>query len=101
VVGVSDPFGDYETRPFAVVNTDDHPFHGEQYVALTLTTRTWFDGTLPLADGDFVEGSVPDDSYVVPWGVASPGEDDIGERFGQLRPSTVDDAVDALVTYLR
>ncbi|WP_436929916.1 type II toxin-antitoxin system PemK/MazF family toxin [Halosimplex halobium] len=101
VVAVSDPFDDNETRPFVVVNTDDHPFHGQQYVALMLTTRTWFDGTIPLSDGDFVEGGVPDDSSVVPWGVASPGESDVGERFGRLRSPTVDDAVEALTTYLR
>ncbi|WP_206425095.1 hypothetical protein [Halosimplex salinum] len=72
VVAVSDPFDDNETRPFVVVNTDDHPFHGEQYVALTLTTRTWFDGTLPLTDDDFVEGGVPEDSFVVPWASCRP-----------------------------
>jgi len=101
VVAVNDPFDDYEIRPFVVVNTDDHPFHSEQYVALTLTTRTWYDGTLSLSEEDFVEGGIPEDSFVVPWGVASPGDGDIGERFGRMKPETVDDAVDELVTYLR
>jgi len=101
VVAVEDPFDGTETRPFVVVSTDDHPFHGEQYVALTLTTRTWYDGTIPLSDEDFVDGGVPDDSFVVPWGVASPGDEDIGARFGRMKSEIVDEAVDRLVTYLR
>lgn len=39
VVEASDPFTDANTsRPFLVLRTVDHPFHGEQYVAVTLTT---------------------------------------------------------------
>lgn len=101
VVAVADPFDGETERPFVVVNTDAHPFHGEQYVALTLTTRTWYEGTIPLSDDDFADGGVPEDSSIVPWGVASPGVADVGERFGRLTSGTVDDAVDALTTYLR
>ena len=66
VVEASDPFDGDGGRPFLVVNTDAHPFHGEQYVAVTLTTRTWYDGTIAVTGADFVEGGVPTDSYVVP-----------------------------------
>lgn len=84
-----------------IVNTDAHPFHGEQYLAMTLTTRTWYDGTIPLDDEDFVDGGVPEDSFVVLWGVASPGTADVTDRFGRTESATVDEAVEALTSYLR
>ncbi|WP_218827817.1 hypothetical protein [Halorubrum halodurans] len=41
VVVATDPFKDESTgRPFLVISTDGTPFHGGQYVALALTTRT-------------------------------------------------------------
>lgn len=101
IVETTDPFRDDGNRPFLIVNTDAHPFHGEQYLAMTLTTRTWYDGTIPLDDEDFVEGDVPEDSSVVPWGVASPGTADVTDRFGRVESATVDEAVDALTSYLR
>lgn len=101
VVEASDPFsGTNAARPFLVVNTDAHPFHGEQYVAVTLTTRTWYDDTLPLPDDAFVEGGVPEESSIVPWGVSSPGHADVTDRFGCVATSTVDETVEQLFAYL-
>lgn len=54
------------SRPFAIVNTGSHPFDGEQYVAPTLTTRTWYDETVPLTEDDFLEGGLPNRSFLVP-----------------------------------
>lgn len=41
VVLAPDPFGvdDDATRPWVVVNNERHPFDGQQYVAMALTTR--------------------------------------------------------------
>lgn len=102
VVEVGDPFrGGDGSRPFLLVNTDSHPFHGEQYVAVTLTTRTWYDETLALPNRAFVDGGVPENSSIVPWGVSSPGSDDVTDWFGRVRQSTVDDSVEQLVGYLQ
>lgn len=102
VVEASDPFNeDTSSRPFLIVNTDDHPFHGEQYVAVTLTTRTWYDETIPLREDDFEEGGVPEESFIVPWGVVSPAHDDLTDWFGRITRDRVDDAVERLVGYLR
>lgn len=101
VVEASDPFTERESgRPFVIANTDPHPFADEQYVAITLTTRTWYDGTVPLADGDFVEGGVPRDSFVVPWGVVSPAHSDISDWFGRVEQEIVDETVTELAGYL-
>lgn len=102
IVEVGDPFtaGD-ATRPFLVVNTDSHPFHEEQYIAVALTTRTWYDETMPLSETDFVDGGVPEDSSIVPWGVTSPATDDVTDWFGRVEQPVVDEAVKQLVGYLR
>lgn len=101
VVEVGDPFNeDNPTRPFVIVSTDSHPFHGEQYVAMTLTTRTWYDGIVSLSDEDFLEGEVPKDSSIVPWGLVSPDHADVLDRFGRLESEPVDEAVDRLQRYL-
>lgn len=42
VILAPDPFkADEEaTRPWVVINTEDHPFDGRQYVVMGLTTKT-------------------------------------------------------------
>lgn len=101
VVEAGDPFTDTNpSRPFLIVSSDSHPFHGEQYVALTLTTRTWYEDTIQLSSADFEAGGVPKRSSIVPWGVVSPAHDDITDRFGRLQSKTVDKAVEQLVGYL-
>lgn len=102
VVEAGDPFNEgNRTRPFLLINTDAHPFHGEQYIAVTLTTKTWHEETLPLDASDFIEGGVPEQSFVVPWGVSSPLHEDIGDWFGRLERQAVDNVVDRLTSYIQ
>lgn len=102
IVEAGDPFTESKpSRPFLLVNTAAHPFHGEQYVALSLTTKTWYEETIPLSEADFLDGGVPKESSIVPWGVASPAHADITEWFGRVTGETVDQAVEQFVGYLR
>ena len=50
VVYRENPFkGTEAARPWLVIsNHEGRPFHGDQYVTLTLTTRTWHDGLLAI-----------------------------------------------------
>lgn len=101
VVEAGDPFNeDNHSRPFMLINTDTHPFDGNQYIALTLTTRTWYEETLEITDSDFIEGGVPAESFIVPWGVSSPVHDDILNWFGRLEQDAVDDAATQLYDYI-
>lgn len=101
IVEAGDPFNEAQpTRPFVVVNTSAHPFHGDQFIALTLTTRTWYDETIPLTESDFVDGSLPRRSFIVPWGISSPQKDDVETYLGRLSPETVDRAVEATFEYV-
>jgi hypothetical protein len=101
IVEASDPFrDDNPSRPFCLISTAEHPFHGEQYVTLTLTTKSWYDETIPVDADDFSEGSVPEKSALVPWGIVSPAHGDITNWFGRLEQPVVDAAVEQLVGYL-
>lgn len=60
IVETSDPFTDEKpSRPFLIVNTDAHPFHGDQYVAVTLTTKSWYDEMVPLHADDSLKAVSP------------------------------------------
>ena len=52
-----------------VSNHAGKPFHGDQYIALTLTTKSWLDGLVEIDPDDWVHGGTPWDSRIVPWGV--------------------------------
>lgn len=102
VVEAGDPFNEEKpTRPFVIVSTNAHPFDGEQYIAVTLTTRTWYDETIPITGEDFLDGGLPKQSYLVPWGVVSLPHDDILDWFGRVESTPLDETVDQLVDYLR
>ncbi len=102
VVYGSDPFkGDEAARPWLIVsNHADRPFHGEQYIALTLTTKSWLDGLIELGTEDWIRGGTPARSRIVPWGVQSIGHDDIDFWQGRLDHSIVDTAIEALIDEL-
>lgn len=83
-----------------IVNTPEMPFHGEQYVVLALSTRTWYEERLPITDDDLLEGGLPEDSSVLPWAVSSIDPDDVDRELGRLDERIVDDAVHTLASYL-
>lgn len=101
IVYAEDPFKRGEAgRPWVIVNTPEMPFHGEQYVVLALSTRTWYEERLPITDDDLLEGGLPEDSSVLPWAVSSIDPDDVDRELGRLDERIVDDAVHTLASYL-
>jgi len=79
-------------------NHEGHPFHGDQYIALTLTSKSWMDGPdLRLPEESWVRGGTPDKSRIVPWAVQSIDQEDIDFWQGRLDRDFVDQAVAALV----
>lgn len=103
VVYGADPFeGGHAARPWLIQsNHADRPFHGEQYIALTLTTRTWMEGLLEIDGNDWVRGGAPEDSRIVPWGVQSLDNADIDRWQGRLRSELLDRATESLIDHLR
>ena len=69
VVVASDPFGNTPRRPYLVLSNKTHPFAGEQYIAIGITTKE-YDESIPLA-GTFLEGGLNHESFLSPWAVVS------------------------------
>ncbi|AFO57794.1 MULTISPECIES: hypothetical protein [unclassified Natrinema] len=99
----ADPYkGDTAARPWLVLsNHEGRPCHGEQYITLSLTTKTWMDGLIEIPANAWIRGGTPDDSRTVPWGVQSIARDDIDYWQGRLERRLVTEATDALVSYVR
>lgn len=79
VVYGDDPFkGEEDARPWLILsNHKRRPFRGEQYITLTLTTKSWTDGLIEIPEESWLRGGMPDESRIVPWGVQSIGREDI------------------------
>jgi mRNA interferase MazF len=103
VVYGADPFkGEADARPWVILsNHEGRPFHGEQYIALTLTTRSWMEGLIEIPEESWIRGGTPDTSRIVPWSVQSIAREDIDFWQGRLAGTLVDEAVDALTDELR
>jgi mRNA interferase MazF len=103
VVYGDDPFKiEEDARPWLILsNHDGRPFHGEQYIAVTLTTKSWMDGLIEIPAGSWLRGGTPDESRIVPWGVQSIGNEDIDFWQGRVASNLVDQAVDAFVAELQ
>lgn len=89
-------FADYD-RPFLVLSTDHHPFHGTEYIGLAITTTTLPDA-LPIAPDDWELGTLPEQSYIKPWNPTILKDDEILSVAGALRQQRVDAAAEALAT---
>ncbi|SDR34797.1 type II toxin-antitoxin system PemK/MazF family toxin [Natronobacterium texcoconense] len=103
VVYGDDPFkGDGAARPWLILsNHEGRPFHGEQYIVLTLTSKSWMDDLIYISEESWIRGGTPDESRIIPWGVQSIDHGDIDFWQGRLKESLVDEAVSALVDELQ
>jgi len=79
VVYGDDPFkGEEDARPGSFLsNHEGHPFHGDQYIALTLTSKSWMDGLIEAPEESWVRGGTRTRSRIVPWAVQSIDQEDI------------------------
>lgn len=102
VVVATDPFRHEATagRPFLLINRSGTPLHGDQYIGLSLTTRTWYDERIPLTDDDWSEGGAPESSAIMPWSVNSVKHEWIDFRQGTLESDIVNQAVSTLIEYI-
>jgi len=103
VVYGADPFkSEEDARPWLILsNHEGRPFHGDQYIAVTLTTKSWMDGLLEIPEESWRRGGTPDESRIAPWGVQSIAHEDIDFWQGHLDSDLVDEAVASLVDELQ
>lgn len=67
----SEDDGGIAPRPWLVFSTDAVPFHPEQYLCVTLTTRTWHEDSIPLSEDSWTEGGAPGESSIMPWSLSA------------------------------
>ena len=103
VVYGDDPFkSEEDARPWLILsNHEGHPFHGEQYIVVTLTSKSWMDGLVAIPEEDWLRGGTPDKSRIVPWSVQSIDDEDIDFWQGRLESDLVEEAIAALVAELQ
>nr|WP_244509957.1 hypothetical protein [Halogranum gelatinilyticum] len=82
------------------MSNDTHPFDGEQYIAVAISTKEYSD-SIALADERWGVGGVPLQSFVSPWAVHSPRREDFVAWQGRVTGSFVDRGAEAVETYLR
>ncbi|WP_436934364.1 type II toxin-antitoxin system PemK/MazF family toxin [Halovenus marina] len=103
VVYGDDPFkGEERARPWLVLsNHEGRPFHGEQYITLTLTSKSWMEGLIEIPEERWIRGGTPAKSRIVPWSVQSIDREDIDFWQDRLETALVDEAVTALTEELQ
>lgn len=101
VVRSQDPFklGTDRQRPWLIVSNDAHPFQGEQYLAVAISTKQ-YDQSIPLEPAVWEVGGVPRQSFVSPWAVHSPRTEDVLTWQGRVTDEFTDRVVSQLDTYL-
>lgn len=112
VVWTVDPFklGGDVSRLFAIISTRTHPFEGEQFVGVTLTTTDHLVAH-PLDDSHWEVGGTPEQSYILPLSIhtpravniqAPPKYDRIDDPWqGRLTDDLIDDIIEEIVWTLR
>jgi hypothetical protein len=97
IVVAADPFGNTPRRPYLIVSDERHPFAGNQYIALGITTKEYSEN-IPLKDA-FVEGQLARESYVSPWAVVSLQDVDIDRAVARLTDELTEQAIERLGHY--
>lgn len=102
VVRSSDPFklGEDRQRPWLIVNNSAHPFDGEQFLAVAVSTKE-YEHSIALGSGVWEVGGVPRESFVSPWAVHSPRIEDLVAWQGRVTDKFVGTVIDKIETYLR
>ena len=99
VVVATDPFGSAPRRPYLIVSDDSHPFAGEQYIALGISTKEYAE-SLSL-DGAFETGTLQRESFVAPWAVVSLMDDHVDRAVARVTDEFTDAAVENTTLYVR
>ena len=86
-------------RPWLVVSDDSHPFHGEEYLVVGITT-TERDNAIEITDEDWSVGGLPKQSYVSPWFITTIKHASIYRGVGELDQSLVSEIVTEASRYI-
>ena len=82
-------------RPYVVLSDDQHPFYGEEYMVVGVTTSER-EQAVALTPATLAEGGAPKRSWASPWYVLTVKHATITERLGHLTPEATDRIAGAL-----
>lgn len=97
IVVASDPFGETPRRPYLIVSDGTHPFAGEQYIAVGISTKK-YDESIPIAD-EIEEGGLDRESFVAPWAVVSLRETNVERAVARVGAAITDRAVRKMASF--
>lgn len=100
IVLATDPFGNTATRPYLILSDSTHPFYGQEYVAVVITT-TARQEAIELTDSRYKRGTLPRRSYVSPWSVTTLKDSMISKQPAEATDKTVDETRNELNQYLQ
>ncbi|WP_225335070.1 hypothetical protein [Halomicrobium urmianum] len=80
------------------MSDEAHPFAGEQYIAVGISTKE-YDESIPLT-GAIVEGALDRESVVAPWAVVSLREANIERAVARVEESVIDLAVRRMTSFV-
>lgn len=99
VVG-PDLVGPRNKRPYVLLSDDLHPFYGEEYTAVPVST-TPRELAVELSEECFGEGGLPRRSFAGPWNVVTLKHAMLSKHTGTLTEATIEQLIDEAVRYLR
>jgi mRNA-degrading endonuclease toxin of MazEF toxin-antitoxin module len=82
-------------RPYVILSDDGHPFYGEEYVVVGVTT-TEREQAVSLSSDAWAEGSPPKPSWASPWYVLTVKQATISDRLGRLTTETTNEIATAV-----
>ncbi|MDY7082233.1 MAG: hypothetical protein SXQ77_07495 [Halobacteria archaeon] len=86
-------------RPFLVLSDGRHPFYGDEYIVVGLTT-TERNEAIKIRQHDWEEKNIPKDSYASPWFILTVKHMDIQTGVGSIKPGKVDKISEAVESYI-
>lgn len=86
-------------RYFLVLSDASHPFHGEEYAVVALTSKQRPDA-IEISDDDWLFGGPSGDSYASPWYVFTIKHADISNAQGSVTEAMADTVATNASTYL-
>jgi mRNA interferase MazF len=86
-------------RYFVVLSDDTHPFHGEEYAVVALTSKQRPEA-IEIGSDDWRFGGPPGDSYASPWYVFTIKHADISNAQGSVTDAMADTIATETASFL-
>jgi mRNA-degrading endonuclease toxin of MazEF toxin-antitoxin module len=103
VVWAPDPFksDSGNPRPWLVVSDDRLPYPDQETIAVAFTTQSHHSGSLAVPSDAWVRGEPNQQSYVLPWTIATLKDDiHIVGTQGSVTAAFTDQVISATISYL-